>query len=67
MVNATLYLLHYNNYYNRQVKRESTSSAYYQYLVKANGSYTDSNGNTNTPTGINFIPNDGVNTEQVVN
>lgn len=55
MVQATLYLLHYNNYYNRQVKKESSLSGYMQYVI-------------GTPiTSVNFIPNDFVDTKQVVN
>lgn len=52
---ATLYLLHYNNYYNKIVKKESTLAAYQQYII-------------NTPlTNIAFNPNDGVSAEQIVN
>lgn len=52
---STLYLLHYNNYYNRIVKREDTLSDYMPYVI---GSPIQK---------INFIPNDGVMTEQIVN
>lgn len=63
----TLYLLRYNNYYNRIVRKESSLSAYLSYLVKADGSDTDSNGKTATLTNVNFVENDYVNTEQIVN
>lgn len=56
MTNAsTLHLLHYNNYYNRLVKKEDTLEAYLQYRIG------------NAISGINFIPNDFVNTTQIVN
>ena len=32
-MNPTLYFLHYNNYYNRTVKREPTLQAYQQYVI----------------------------------
>lgn len=67
MVNATLYLLNYNNYYNRQVKKEASLAGYLPYLVKYNGQDVDSNNNSNKPSGINFIPGDYVNTQQVIN
>lgn len=52
-----LYILNYNNYYNRIVKRESSlanylSTAYYNNVVISN---------------VNFYMNDGVNTTQVLN
>lgn len=55
MTVATLYLLRYNNYYNRQVKKEETLSDYLEYQL---GEAIE---------GVNFIPNDYVNTQQVVN
>lgn len=51
----TLYLLQYNNYYNRIVKREESLSAYQEYVI---GKPIQN---------VNFIPNDGVNTTQVIN
>ena len=48
----TLYILNYNNYYNRLVKREETISDYQPYLI-----YTLQN--------INFNPNDNVDTQHV--
>lgn len=50
----TLYLLNYNNYYNRLVKQESSLNGYLNYDVA-------------TCAGINFNPNDGIATEQTVN
>jgi hypothetical protein len=49
-----LYLLKYNNYYNRIFKRETTLTNYLnnEYQVFGN---------------INFNPRDGINTEQVIN
>ena len=55
-----LYLLQYNNYYNRQYKREDNLLAYNKYECKGVVAQ-------NPLTGINFIPNDGVSTEQVIN
>ena len=52
MVN--IYLLNYNSYYTRQIKKLSTISEYSKYIVK---SFTN----------INFIFNDGVNTTQILN
>lgn len=49
----TLYILKYNNYYNRLVKKEETVSDYSPYVI-----YTLQN--------TNFNPNDGVNTEHVI-
>lgn len=63
----TIYLLKYNNYYNRIVKREASLSAYQQYQVKYNGQATDPNGMTAVVQGVNFIDNDFVDTQQVVN
>lgn len=55
MINAALYLLHYNNYYNRQVKRESSLSGYLKYQLGS------------TITNVNFIPNDYIDTTQIIN
>lgn len=49
-----IYILNYNNYYNRIVKKEKTISDYSPYIVLS-------------LSGINFIPNDGINTTQIVN
>lgn len=51
---VTLYLLAYNNYYNRLVKKEESLNDYAEYIVA-------------TQENINFNPNDGINTQQVVN
>ena len=50
----TLYLLHYNNYFNRIVKTETALADYLDYSL---GSIQN----------VNFNPNDGVDTEQIVN
>lgn len=52
----TLYLFNFNNYYNRIVKRYTTLAEY-----NANGI------NLIGITGVNFNPNDGIYTKQVVN
>ena len=52
-----LYLLQYNNYYNRQVKKFDTLQ---QYLVSPY--YSDQ-----VVENVSFNPNDGINTEQIVN
>lgn len=52
----TLYWLKYNNYYNRLVKKENTLS-----------DYLTTDRLILTSTGINFYPNDGINTEIVYN
>lgn len=49
-----LYCLHYNNYYNRIIKKEDTINGYLPYLL-----YKAEN--------INFNPNDGVDTTQILN
>lgn len=64
---STLYLLHYNNYYNRKVKKETSLSAYSAYLVKYNGRDTDPNGNKARVQGVNFYEGNFVDTAQVVN
>lgn len=51
----TLYILEYNNYYNRIVKKEDSLSAYLEYVL---GTYEGI---------INWNPNDGVKTTQVLN
>lgn len=51
----TLYLLQYNNYYNRTIKREDSLAAYLEYQIG------------NALVNVNFNPNDGVNTEQIIN
>lgn len=50
-----LYLLHYNNYYNRVVKKESSLDGYLPYLAG------------DPIQGVNFIPGDYINTTQIVN
>ena len=50
----TIYLLSYNNYYNRLVKQESSLSAYIPFVL-------------DTATNFNFNPNDGVSTRIIVN
>ena len=50
-----IYLLNYNNYYNRICKKEDTLTNYLNYHVG------------DTIQGVNFNPNDGVNTELIVN
>lgn len=52
----SVYLLHYNNYYNRIVKKESTLAGYLldAYLLDSFD-------------GVNFVDNDGVNTTYVCN
>lgn len=52
---ATLYLLRYNNYYNRLVKKEETLGDYQDYMLG------------DALQGINFIPNDGITTTQIIN
>lgn len=52
----TLYLFEYNNYYNRIVKRLPTIQDYEE---EGNLLYSISN--------INFIPNDGISTEHIIN
>lgn len=64
---STLYLLHYNNYYNRKVKKETSLSAYSNYLVKYKGQENDQNGNTAVVQGVNFYEGNFVDTAQVVN
>lgn len=66
-----VYLLKYNNYYNRILKQEDTITQYKNYLVK----YTpdlepldiDENGNSNVLENVNFNMGDYVNTSLIVN
>ena len=53
MANVTL--LHYNNYFNRIVKKEASYAAY----LTASPNY-------NKTTNINFVPGDGVSTSLVL-
>lgn len=62
-----LYLLHYNNYYNRTIYREEDIEDYNKYLVKYGVLNTDENGNPNIVDQVNFISTDFVNTDIVVN
>jgi hypothetical protein len=50
-----LYLLHYNNYYNRMHKKESNILTYMGYRVNSNLMVN--------PVTCNFNPNDGVTTK----
>ena len=52
-----LYLLHYNNYYNRKLKVLTSLSSYVSYAVSNTVPYV---------TETNFNPNDGVMTEQII-
>lgn len=51
----TLYLYNFNNYFNRLLDVRASLSDYNEYFIKA------------TPSGVNFNPNDGVNTSIVLN
>ena len=51
----TLYLYNFNNYANRLLDVRDTLEDYQDYFIKA------------TPSGVNFNPNDGVNTSIVLN
>lgn len=51
----TLYLYNFNNYFNRLLDVRASLSDYEDYFIKA------------TPSGVNFNPNDGVNTSIVLN
>ena len=55
----TLYILKYNNYYNRLVKSEATLDEYVSYLI-----YPETD--IGVIQSVNFTPNDGVNTQHVV-
>ena len=50
----TLYLLQFNNYFNRQIKKRDTLEEYADYVVE-------------TIADVNFKPNDGYQTSQIVN
>ena len=50
-----LYILKYNNYYNRTIKKEDSLTDYLQYQLG------------NVIQGVSFNPRDGINTTQVVN
>lgn len=52
---STLYLLKYNNYYNRILKKANNLSEYSEFIIGS------------PLTGINFNPSDGVSTRQVIN
>lgn len=58
----SLFLLNYNQYYNRLVKKEETIDAYAPYIV-----YGPDEANTYKLIVSNFNPNDGINTEHVFN
>lgn len=64
---STLYLLKYNNYYNRIVKKSTSLSDYQSYLVKYAGLNIDPNGARNVIQNVNFVDGDFVDTQQVVN
>lgn len=55
-----VYLLRYNNYYNRINKKEANLSDYEPYLLA-------STENTPNPFQCNFNPNDGISTQLIVN
>lgn len=63
----SLYLLHYNNYYNRKLKKYNSLSEYSNFLVKCNGQYVDQNGNQSIVQNVNFYEGNLVDTVQVVN
>ena len=54
-----LYLLTYNNYYNRRVKKESNLLSYIGYRTPSQ--------NSPNPIQCNFNPNDGITTKQIIN
>lgn len=56
-----IYLLNFNNYYNRQVKLYGLLSNYIQFLCKGN-----TYGN-NPINGVNFNPGNGIDSTQVIN
>lgn len=51
---STLYLLRYNNYFNRLVKKETNLNGYMDYVIK-------------TVSNFNFNPNDHISTEAIIN
>lgn len=55
MATSTLYLLKYNNFYNRIVKKEDTIAGYMPYLLGE------------ALTGVSFKPLDGIQTKQIIN
>lgn len=59
MGKSNLYLCAYNQYYNKQVKRESTLEDYMDYVVYSTEEYQLSNSA--------FVPGDGIDTQHVVN
>lgn len=61
-----LYLLRYNNYYNRQIKREFTVDDYAQYCI-SNNFQTAPMVTQNPVVNLNFKPNDGVDTTVDIN
>lgn len=70
MVNATLYLFRYNNYYNRIVKKEETIDNYLaleQPIESDDGIIESQVKMLYKLENVNFIPNDYVNATQVVN
>lgn len=67
-----IYLLKYNNYYNRIVKKEETLQDYAPYGLEKGFPicYKIADGApvlTTEPEKFNFVPNDEINTEQVIN
>lgn len=64
---SRVYLLKYNNYYNRIYKKFDLIGQYESYLVKYNGNDVDKYGNHNVMEDVNFAPKDGVNTTLVCN
>lgn len=59
---STIYLLQFNNYYNRQVKKYDELGPYLNELFLCKGFL-----NKNPIPNVNFIPNDGIQTKQVIN
>lgn len=57
---SNIYLLKFNNYYNRQLKIYNSLQPYKQFMCE--GTLTQ-----NPIQRVNFIPNDGSNTKQVIN
>lgn len=56
----TLYLLQYNNYYNRIVKKETSLANYLRYVIEGGSS-------PNPLLNTNFNPNDGIFAEHIIN
>lgn len=63
MAYTLLFLRNYNNYFNRTVKRLNTASEY----EEAVGGSSAFLSNWVTFENVNFVPNDGVSTSQVIN